>query len=142
MMEDKNQLILYKELKYTPLHTSYKTQMNIYWKLMININNLISDSYCGIMTDLQTVFLGELVKNMNKTFHNYLKGSSSALNTLKRMKSNIMLYNDSIVFSHNSEIAKYIPRLYFVNSEVYKLGISDWKQRVKLYNPRLVYELL
>lgn len=141
-MEDKNQLlILYKELKYTP-HTSYKTQMNIYWKLMININNLICDSYYGLMTDLQTVFLGELVRSMNKTFHNYLENKSTAINTLKRMKSNIVLYNDSIIFSPDPEIAKYTPRLYFVNNDVYKLGITDWKQRVKLYNPRLVYELL
>jgi hypothetical protein len=141
-MEGKNQIILYKELKYVPLHTSHKTQMNIYWKLMININNLIYDLNYGFMSDLQTVFLGELIKNMNKTFHNYLKGSSSALNTIKRMKSNIMLYNDSIVFSHEPQIVKYIPRLYLVNNDVYKLGILDWKQRVKLYNPRLVYELL
>jgi hypothetical protein len=141
-MEGKNQMILYKELEYTPLYTSYKTHMDIYWKLMININNLICDSYYGIMTDLHTVFLGELVRSMNKTFHNYLKGSSTPLNTLKRMKSSVMLYNDFITFSHEPQIAKYIARLYLEDNKVYKLGISDWKQRVKLFNPRLVYELL
>jgi hypothetical protein len=94
------------------------------------------------MTDLHTVFLGELVRSMNKTFHNYLKGSSTPLNTLKRMKSSVMLYNDFITFSHEPQIAKYIARLYLEDNKVYKLGISDWKQRVKLFNPRLVYELL
>jgi hypothetical protein len=141
-MEDKTRSILYKELKYTPLYSSYKTHMDIYWKLMININNLISDSYYGIMTDLHTLFLGELIRNMNKTFHNYIKNSSSGLNTMKRMKSNIMLYNDSIIFSRDPNIVKHIARLYLVNNTVYKLGISDWKLRIKLYNPRLVYELL
>lgn len=143
MMADKNQMmVMYKELKYVPLYTSYKTHLDIYWKLMININNLISDSYYGIMTDLQTVFLGELVKNMSKTFRNYLKDNSTALNTVKRMKSNIMLYNDYIAFSLDPNIVKYIPRLYLVDNMVYKLGISNWNQRVRLYNSRLVYELL
>jgi hypothetical protein len=94
------------------------------------------------MTDLHTLFLGELIRNMNKTFHNYIKNSSSGLNTMKRMKSNIMLYNDSIIFSRDPNIVKHIARLYLINNTVYKLGISDWKQRIKLYNPRLVYELL
>lgn len=141
-MEEKTESILYKELKYTPLYTPYNIHMDIYWKLMINIYNLISDSNYGIMTDLQTLFLYELVKNMNKTFHNYIKNSSSGINTIKRMKSNIMLYNDSIIFSYDPNIVKHIARLYLINNTVYKLGILDWKQRVKLYNPKLVYELL
>ena len=130
---------LYKQIC---LHSpKYTRQIQTHWDLMVNINNLVDKSFYGIMTDLQTVFLVELCHCLNNNMKRYLANKSTAMTTIKKMESNIIMYNNNIIYSNSRHIARYTPKIIKKNGQ-YRLNISDWNKRVKMYSFDITWKIL
>lgn len=120
----------------------YHELIQIHWDLMVNINNLIGYSNYGIMTDLQTIFLAELCNSLNNCMKRYLLNKTTLKTSIKKMESNVMMYNNNITYSDSRYIARYTPKIYIDEDCQYKLDISHWDKRVKMYSFPIVYKIL
>jgi hypothetical protein len=109
---------------------------------MVNINNLIGHSNYGIMTDLQTIFLAELCNSLNYCMKRYLLNKTTLKTSIKKMESNVIMYNNNIIYAENKFIARYTPKIYIDDQHQYKLNISDWNKRVKMFSFAIVYKIL
>lgn len=130
---------LYKQVRFT-CKCTYNQRLQIYWKLIINLCNLVDNNNYGIMTDIQTVFLVELCFKLHTYMKQYLADKLSLYTATKRIESCIVFYNDSIVFSDNKYIKRYIPML-ILKKDTYRLSIP-WEKRMKLHNIHICYEIL
>ncbi len=132
---------LYKEICLNA--PKYNNQIQKHWNLMVNINNLIGRSNYGIMTDLQTVFLAELCHSLNYCMKCYVLNKSTLRTSIKKMESNVTMYNNNIIYSTDKYIARYTPKIIRDGTTgEYKLNISQWDKRVKMYSFKVVYDIL
>lgn len=120
----------------------YHQYIQLHWDLMVNINNLIGHSNYGIMTDLQTIFLAELCNSLNYCMKRYLLNKTTLKTSIKKMESNVIMYNNNITYSENKFIARYTPKIYIDEHHQYKLNISDWNKRVKMFSFAIVHKIL
>jgi len=130
---------LYKQVQFTCNYT-YNPLLRTYWKLIINLYNLVEDCNYGVMTDIQTVFLVELCFRMHIYMKRYLASKSSQYTTIKRLESCITAYNDSIQHSDNKYVIRYMPTL-IKKRDNYRLSIP-WEKRVKMYSIAVCNEVL
>lgn len=119
----------------------YNKLIQIHWDLMVNINNLIDHSNYGLMTDLQTIFLAELCNSLNNCMKRYILNKTSLKTSIKKMESNVIMYNNNITYCENKFIRRYTPKIYIDDCQ-YKLEISHWNNRVKMYSFPIVYTIL
>lgn len=130
---------LYKQVRFTCKYTC-NPRLQTYWKLIINLYNLVDNNNYGIMTDIQTVFLVELCFKLHTYMKQYLADKLSLYTAVKRIESCIIIYNDSIFYSDNKYVKRYIPML-ISKKDTYRLSIP-WEKRMKLYSIPICYEIL
>lgn len=130
---------LYKQIRINP--SKYHHQIQMHWNLMVNINNLIKDSNYGIMTDLQTIFLAELCASLNFCMKRYILNRTTLKTSIKKMESNVIMYNNNILYSENKYIKRYTPKVILIERH-YTLDISDWDKRVKMFSFSIAHNIL
>jgi len=139
-MEEVTHFPLYKKICFGS--PKYHELIQVHWDLMVNINNLIGNSNYGIMTDLQTLFLAELCNSLDSCMKRYLLNKTTLKTSIKKMESNVIMYNNNITYSENQFISRYTPNIYIDDDCNYKLDISHWDKRVKMFSFPIVYKIL
>lgn len=135
-METSTSYPLYKSILYTPmLNRKIDCKLDKYWKLTLNIYNLIKNSNYGVANDYQTLILYDLCNVLNNSFHDFIEHKTSIGMFVKKMESYINEYNTNIIFS-NHIINKYTPKLYMFNNNYHLLLNNkemNWNNRTRIY---------
>lgn len=120
--------ILYKSVKYIVIDD---TKINKYWKLTLNMYNLIKESNYGVANDFQTVLLYTLCNDLNNVFRDFI--CTDTINTQdigNEIKRIIFRYNSFV--SSKRVLCKHVPRI-----KNYRLILNNcnfnWDKRVKIF---------